>query len=326
MNSGAWFSPTIFLHTDELRPYMNSLAEEQNSQRFLDLAAAKSHLYSLTDKLQTAQIALLVFNALVWPPLLAWKPNLTVWSAFSAFVIPLAEVSVLEPLQQRWKVCAAKIQEQFDCTLFRLVWNDLKVGPKAREENIARYASAYRKHRADDAALRDWYSFDFSDLPVSHARLICQRANAWWDTELRSNYSALINWSIVVLSLLALITAIATGLTVEKFILAVVAPLTPICLWALKETKKQSRVAAGGVRVVEHLESAWASLCNGTTSEGEVDSISRSLQDEIFERRSENAVNPQWLYGKKREQFQKLMIAAANQLLSDYRAAKTGQC
>ncbi len=304
---------------------MNSIAEEQNSQRSLDLAAAKSHLYALTDNLQTAQIAALVLNALVWPPLLAWKPSLTVWSAFSALVIPLAEVSVLEPLQKRWKACAAKIQEQFDCSLFRLVWNDLKVGLKAREESIARYASAYRRHHTD-AALYDWYSFDFFDLPVSHARLICQRANAWWDVELRSNYCALIKWSIAGLAVLALIIAIATGLTVEKFILAVIAPLTPICLWALKETKKQSLVASEGVRLVEYLESAWSSLCKGTVSEGEVESVSRSLQDEIYGRRSENAVNPQWLYRKKRDQFQKLMIAAANQLLSDYRGARGGRC
>jgi len=102
----------------------------------------------------------------------------------------------------------------------------------------------------------------------------------------------------------------------------VVAPITPICMWGLKETRKQSSVITDGERVVRHLESLWRRVCAGKLSERELDIESRSLQNEIFDRRKGSAVNPQWLYGKKRDEFQKLMVEAANQLLADYRKAK----
>ena len=168
----------------------------------------------------------------------------------------------------------------------------------------------------------DWYTFDFDDLPLSHARLICQRANAWWDSELREKYIWLIAGSICGLGLIALVIGIATHLTVEKFILAIVAPITPICMWGIKEVQKQSSAVSAGKRVVRHLDSIWRALCSGTKTDHELEIESRSLQNEIYDRRIGNAVNPQWLYWTKRDKYQALMIVAANQLIADYRKAR----
>jgi hypothetical protein len=210
----------------------------------------------------------------------------------------------------------------FDCALFELNWNDFKVGDRAREEDIASGAAKFRKAKKDESKLLDWYTFDFRDLPVAHARLICQRANAWWDTELRGKYISLICWTICGLGLVALVIGIGTGLTLEKLILAVIAPITPICMWGIKEVRKQSSVVSEGERVVRHLDSIWRRLCSGKPTEKELEIESRSLQNEIFDRRKGSAVNPQWLYWKKRDEFQKLMVEAANQLLADYRNAR----
>ena len=301
---------------------MNSIHQDQNSQRSITLHAAKSHFYTAAERTQTIQLIILVANALFWPAFLAWKPEFKVWSALAALLIPSIELALIEPLQKKWKTCGAKIQEMFDCDLFELNWNEFKVGDRAREEDIASGAAKFRKAKGDETKLQDWYSFTFSDLPVSHARLICQRANAWWDTELRGKYIAGIFCSICALGLIALFIGLATGLTVEKFILVVVAPITPICMWGIKEVRKQSSVISEGERVVRHLESLWRRVCSGKPSERELDIESRSLQNEIFDRRKGNAVNPQWLYWKKRDEFQKLMVEAANQLLADYRKAK----
>jgi len=301
---------------------MNTIQTDQNSTRNLGLQAAKSYYYAIAEKTQTLQLIVLVANALFWPAFLAWKPNLKVWSALAALLIPGMEVVVLEPLQTKWRTYGAKIQEVFDCNVLRLLWNDFKVGEGPREEEIAFGISKFRNAKGDEAALRDWYSFDFGDLPISHARVICQRANAWWDSELRQKYIAVIWWSIGALGVLALVIGIATGLTVEKLVLAVIAPITPICMWGLKEVQKQSRVVSDGDRVVKHLGALWQDVCSGSVAEHELEIESRSLQNEIYDRRKGNAVNPQWLYWKKRKEFQQLMVEAANQLVSDYRSAK----
>jgi hypothetical protein len=210
----------------------------------------------------------------------------------------------------------------FDCGLFALGWNDFKIGDRAREEDIASGADKFRKANGDKSKLKDWYSFAFADLPVSHARLICQRANAWWDSELRGKYISVIRWTICVLGLLSFVIGIATCLTVEKLILAVIAPITPICMWGIKEVRKQSLVVSEGERVVKYLDSVWRRVCSGQLTEKELENESRSLQNEIYDRRKGNAVNPQWLYWKKRDEFQSVMVEAAKQFLAEYRKMK----
>jgi SMODS-associating 4TM effector domain len=319
LKSGAKFSAITFRPTDDA---MNTIHQDQNSSRSTTLQAAKSCFYSAAEKTQTVQLLILVANAIFWPVFLAWKPEMKVWSALTALLIPSIELALIEPLQRKWKTCGAKIQEMFDCGLFALGWNDFKIGDHAREEDIASGAAKFRKAKGDEAKLQDWYTFNFPELPVSHARLICQRANAWWDSELRENYISIIRWSVCVLCILSLVVGLATGFTVEKLILAVIAPITPICMWGIKEVRKQASVISEGKRVVKHLESLWRRACSGQVSEDELEDESRSLQNEIYDRRKGNAVNPQWLYWKKRDEFQKLMVEAANQFLADYRKAR----
>jgi hypothetical protein len=317
--TGAPFSPTISPPTDD---WMNSIQEDQNSARNLSFQASKSYYYAIAEKAQTLQLIVLVANALFWPAFLAWKPDLKVWSALAALLIPGMELVVIERLQKKWRTCGAKIQEMFDCSVLRLPWNEFKVGEPPREEEIAFGVSKFRSAQGNEATLRDWYAFDFADLPNSHARLVRQRANAWWDSELRQKYIVIIVCSISALGLLSLVVGIATGITVEKLILAVIAPITPIVMWGIKEVQKQSCVVSDGERVVKHLDSLWRQICSRSATEQELEIESRSLQNEIYDRRKGNAVNPQWLYWKKRNEFQKLMVEAGNQLVSDYREAK----
>ncbi|MDY0281881.1 MAG: S-4TM family putative pore-forming effector [Salinivirgaceae bacterium] len=298
---------------------MNTIHQDQNSPRSITLQAAKSYFYSSAEKAQTVQLLILIANAIFWPVFLAWKPEMKVWSALTALLIPSVELALIEPLQQKWKTSGAKIQEMFDCSLFALVWNDFKIGEHAREEDIAFGAAKFRKSKGDETKLQDWYTFNFPDLPVSHARLICQRANAWWDSELRGKYISIIRWGICLLGLISLVLGIATGLTVEKLILAVIAPITPIGMWGIKEVRKQASVILEGERIVKHLDSIWCRVCSGRVTEEELEDESRSLQNEIYDRRKGNAVNPQWLYWRKRDEFQNLMVEAANQFLADYR-------
>lgn len=297
----------------------NTIQQEQNSPRSMSLHAAKSHYYLAAEATQQVQLIILAVNAAFWPVFLAWNPDQKVWSALAAFLIPVFELAVIEPLQKKWKTCGAKIQELFDCAVFKLDWNEFKVGARPREEDIAAGVVRFQKAKGDETIFRDWYNFDFGDIPVSHARLICQRANIWWDTELRGKYISIIRWSICALGLAALVIGIATGFTMEKFILAVLAPISPICIWGIKEVRKQSTIVTDGEHMVCHLDSVWRKVCSGKLTKEELESESRSLQNEIYDRRKGSAVHPQWLYRKKRNEFQRLMVEAANQLLKDYR-------
>ena len=90
---------------------MNTIDTAQNTARSIDLHAAKSHYYLGVAWVQRVQLVLLVLNAISWPILIYWKPDLKVYSALAAIVLPLLEILLLECIQKNWKSTAAKIQE-----------------------------------------------------------------------------------------------------------------------------------------------------------------------------------------------------------------------
>lgn len=300
---------------------MNTIDTAQNTARSIDLHAAKSHYYLGVAWVQRVQLVLLVLNAISWPILIYWKPDLKVYSALAAIVLPLLEILLLECIQKNWKSTAAKIQEVFDCDVLGLPWNTFKVGDRPNEEDIALGVQRFAHSRGDREMLMRWYEFDFSDLPVEHARLICQRANAWWDSELRNYYAFTIPLVTVLIVVSAISVGVIAGLHVETLILAIGAPLSPIVMWLIRETIKQNAAASDGKRVVRHLDSIIAKVIAGHVDKTYLDSEARLLQDEIYERRRSQTVNSQWLYWRKRDLFQDRMKAAGKQKIDEMRTA-----
>lgn len=297
----------------------NNIASEQNSARKLDQLAAKTELYAGTEKLELLQACLPIFNAVIWPPLLAWKPGLSVWSALSGFAVPVFDAVACEPLQALWKRQAANIQELFDCELLGLAWNPVGIGEQPNEEEVAEYARRFRRKGGDESKLKDWYSFKFEDLPLPFARLICQRSNCWWDAKLRRYYANVIVALTSILAVFALAIGLVAGLTLEKFILAVVAPIAPMCLWGIREFKRQRSAAEEGDRLLRQAEAVWREGYNGKLSKPELEKASRDLQVHIYHRRRSTPVIPAWLYSLHRTEYQELMVKGGNEMIARYR-------
>lgn len=300
----------------------NNIFSEQNSTRKLDQLAAKSHLYARTEKTQLAQAILPVINAIFWPPMIAWNPELKVWSALSGFAVPLLDAVLLEPLQKSWRLQAAKIQELFDCELLGLPWNVIKAGEQLTEECIAECAQKFKIKDGNESRLRNWYSFQFEDLPLSLSRLICQRSNCWWDAKLRRLYANILIGVVSLLAVIAFVVSLASGLTLEKFVLAVVAPIAPVCLWGIREINRQRSAADEGDRLLRHAELVLSAGYEGKLGGPELEKASRDLQNEIYDRRRNSPSNPAWLYFLQRTEYQQLMVKGADELIAKYRAAR----
>jgi len=214
-----------------------------------------------------------------------------------------------ETLQKPWKTRAAKIQE---------------CGNPPTQEAVLESARAYQKGGGSEKWLRDWYSFDFAHLPKAFARIICQRSNCWWDTKLRRTYANIIIGAICILAVFALGIGIATNLTLETFILAVVAPIAPVCIWGIREGSRQRNTADNGDRLLQHAESFWKKACEGLIKGGQLEDASRELQCEIYDRRRNSPVNPAWLYSDRRNEYQELMVKGAQELIQQYKQKQCG--
>ena len=160
---------------------LNSISERQNEAHFLHLLRARQRIYMEASKLQVAQLLLVVLlpvlgavAGLIWPDLRPYVASL-------ALVIAVLDTAWLDRWQRGKLKAAAKICEQFDCELMDLPWNRLVAGKRLDPEHIEAAASAWR--RGDDT-LGNWYPEEIRDAAPPLARVMCQRANAWYDTQL----------------------------------------------------------------------------------------------------------------------------------------------
>lgn len=296
----------------------NSITTEQNSEKNIRLLSAKTATYSNAETVQNIQAILPVLNAIAWPLVLPFYPNFKVYAAFSGFLLPFIDAIFIEPCLKELKLLGAKIQEVFDCELLKIPPNTLKIQNPPTEEIIHEYALRVNSKATKD--LYNWYSFDFSDTPLPIARLICQRANCFWDSKLRRSYSQRIITFITAFFVLAIISCIATSFTLEKFILAVLAPLTPIVLWGTREIRRQREAADEGERILRNVEEFINDKALSNLDPAVLMEYSRRLQDQIYDRRRNSPVNPSRLYWGKRDDYELLMQKGGQSLIEKWRS------
>lgn len=297
----------------------NDIGAIQNTKHSISLQAAKSHIYSLVEKIQYLQMILPLLNAILWPPILFFFPDLKVWATFCGFMIVFLDALVFEVLQKKWKLLAAKVQEIFDCDVLHIPWNSFKTADRPTEETVTEHAEKYIRKGGGESELKDWYTFDFDDLPISLARIICQRSNFWWDSKLRRSYSTLLIITVVVLSIFSFVIGIASKITMDTFVLAIIAPLSPFYLWSIREIRRQQNTAEEGERLFQESERQWELEIDGKQNKLDHESRARELQDELFMRRINAPVNPSWLYRRKRDHYQQLMIKGSSELILKFR-------
>ncbi|MDO8804807.1 MAG: S-4TM family putative pore-forming effector [Elusimicrobiota bacterium] len=308
--------------TDEDTPGSNNIAAAQNSESQLRLLAARKILYGRVGKVQFLQAAIPIINALVWPLIMWLNPTLAVWSALCGFAIPLINEISFEPLQTGWKLTAAKIQELFDCEVLSLTWNTPISGRRPNEETITCYANKY--DIKDVSGLIGWYPSGLEGIPVEYARLICQRTNCWWDSNLRKDYISILTNAMLIISLVAIIISLAIDLKMEMFVASVLAPFAPAFLWGLRERSRQLKSNKDGERLLEYSEEIWDKGISGELPRESLTGNSRILQDGIYARRCTSPVNPSWLYILCRDDYQKRMENGARKMIARYKERQSG--
>lgn len=295
-----------------------NISAMQNSEDMLQRVAARKVLYGYVGNIQLLQAGIPIINALVWPLLLWRKPELGVWSALCGFLIPLFNEVSFETLLHEWKSKAARIQELFDCDLLSIEWNPLVVGRKPGQEMVLCYAK--RLAPKYESTLKDWYPAGLDDVPIEYARLICQRANFWWDSNLRESFARLLlilMWGVVII---AVLYGVANDLKLTVVVTNIVAPLAPALLWGMRERRHQLKAYYDGKNLMEQVEDTLEKGVSGRLSLIELATHSRSIQDGLFRRRSESPANPDLIYNYFHEDYEERMKKAAEKMVEGYKS------
>ncbi len=296
---------------------MNTIPQDQLAQQQLDRLAAQRQLYSDAKRIQAVQMFLAVPAVIALSFLGLWKPQLQVYGAFWGIAVALVDISFLTPWQRSLREQAAKIQEAFDCDVLQLDWPGLKAGQRPDVETITGAAKRYKRIDSDYSTLRPWYPVEVGRLPLHLARLVCQRANCWWDAELRRQYARWVIVTVCLVVVLVFLLGLVGGLTLERLVLAVLAPLLPALLLGLRQYQEHNESAAAVDRLKEHAETLWNQAIAGKLTADELARESRKLQDEIYDHRRRSALIFDWMYKRLRSDHEERMNKSANALVDE---------
>lgn len=301
--------------------YMNNIIVRQNQEPFLKLLRARQQTYLIAKRWMNAQLVLTLVIPTIGA-LLIWNwPSLRATVAFVSLAIVFVDAVFVDRQYRQVLKRAAKIVEEFDCELLEMSWDQFTVGDKIDREEIHAAATAYQKH-TDDSKLIDWYPKAVERAPMHFGRLVCQRANLRYDSQLRTYYGrAVLGVMLLVLGLLIVI-GFAQDLHFQEWALMLV-PAAPVLGWGIREYYRQTDTADSLRALKKEVEKLWEEIVNKNADAEICLRKSRLFQSGIFLRRANSPLTMPFLYNIMRNRLEEQMNAGAEELVREVEKAST---
>lgn len=287
---------------------MTNIAQEQNTPEHIRLLVAQAELYSGAKRIRTARLFVSAVLAVAAPPITLLVPHSDVVLAGLGFVWLLATYFPFRGLQQEKVTQAAKVQEQFDTTLFGLPWNTVLAGQHVKPEVVF---EAERVSHEDPQRFQNWYS-DPGALPYPLAVLLCQRANAIWDWRLRRHYAARVAWLIGAVLVVDVLMGLFMRQSLSAFLFGLLIPTVPVLQQGIETVLAHRESAAEKEELAERIADLWEiSLRDPDVVNREQ---LRQIQDRIYILRKSGPLVPDRWYKWLQKHYQADMDKTAQEL------------
>jgi hypothetical protein len=298
----------------------NLIPEHQNAAPQLKFLRARQQLYASATTFLVLQLFLTLLVPLAGAILAAFRPDAKPYVAAAALTVLLLDILVLDRQQKTLLKRAAKIAEQFDCAVLELPWNEFTVGERVETEEIHSAAKMYAK-RHDDKLLRDWYPPEVGTIPLSMARIICQRTNLHYDRRLRVSYGNVILTGASCVVLAIWIYGLANNLSITAWVLTM-APAIPVLAWACREFYRQRDSAEPLEKLLREARKFWNEALSNGCEESYCLTKSREFQDAIYSRRAGSPLIFPLVYRLRRSSLEDEMHEGAADFLRQYAQSK----
>jgi hypothetical protein len=291
---------------------MNDIAFRQNEPRLLDFMKARRATYDRATVLQVWQLIVVIALPLTLAVLGLFFEASRAWVAVISFLAVIVDGLLLDRQQRVLIESAAKISEQFDCELLGMKWDAFTAGRVVDPETIA---SSARSWKGSVDEIMDWYPAIPPTAPLHIARLICQRANLWYDSSLRKRLGTWLGFAVALVLALLLVVGLGADLDLANFAIVLLAPATPFVAWAIRERYRQVDAAEAIELIKEEAEDMTALAIGGTATEADCANWSRRFQSAIYARRVSNPLLLPLMYRFMRTGKEIEMTAGASELL-----------
>lgn len=285
---------------------MNDIYIEQNKPETIKIICSFRQSYYLAKQLLLTQIYITVILTVCFSTakflFTIVNVDIAAYAALYSVLVFIIDFFILQPLIGKRKTDGAKLQEEFDCIVFKLQWDKIIAGKKVDRDVIDVLNSDYLKRVKDNTEkCKDWYPEEYKFFEMNKAILACQKTSLVYDIKLRKRFNFLIVRNTILLSVLVATLCLINDLSIQSFMIFVVLPLLPAVILAKKlynEHEKSIKSSADLKSVIDDIQAKDTPVT--------VDDI-KSVQAKIFTNRKESALIPERVYNRLREKLEKQM-------------------
>lgn len=299
----------------------NQICRKQNDELQLKRLAAQRQMYADAKQIQAIQLMLSVPFVIVAVAIASLQEDLHVYAALFGLVVVLLDLWLLTPKVKALKKRAARTQQLFDIEVLDLDWNEFLLGNKPSGEKVVQFAGKYEKRTSDLSDLRDWYSVAVAEVNIGAARILCQRANLSWDTELRRRYLMWLLWGFLTVCGIVTLIGIAGELTLTNLLLTIVIPLQPALLYTTREIQSQRETCERLNLLMDKALSVWDDILRDTLSKTTLKEKAQEMQSALLEHRQTCPLIFDWIYNKLLKQDEEAMKKNTEYLVTELRDA-----
>jgi hypothetical protein len=289
---------------------MNSIPTDQNEQRQLERLSAQRELYSAAKRTYTIQILGNVFIPIVLAVVAFFQIKIALVTAIFGTVFFVIDLSFITPSISKKKLKAAKIQELFDCDVLKITKSPLKSADDITVEEVLTYYEAHSKIQSNVEKVKDWYATEVGSINIELARLICQRANCWWDKKMRSEYIETLRTISIFIPLLLIVFGAITNMHLKDVVL-IISGLLPLFRFANKEYSDHKSATDRLDKTLGYIDKIWSRVLDHSYDRKNFNSDARMIQDEIFEHRTKSPLILDKLYWYFRPKSETMMVNTA---------------
>ncbi|MBK9382166.1 MAG: hypothetical protein IPN39_12690 [Chitinophagaceae bacterium] len=296
---------------------MNNIIQLQNKEENLKLLAAQRELYGSAKIIYAWQFCFSVILPVIIAALTLVYPDMAVYGALYGILLLVIDEIAFNSSIDKKKAKAAKIQEQFDCSVLKIKKSSLKLADGILTEEILKYYHNHAKDQSRIEKLKDWYPTEIGaldNLPI--ASLICQRLNCWWDIKLRKRYSNLLTGTLILIPLIIIIIGIIRDIKLYEIIL-ILSALIPFFVFLQKENSEHGDAYKRLERLHGFFEDIFSRLKSKTFDMSSLDNTIRSIQDEIYENRINSPLVFDRIYKKFRSIDEQEMKRVTHELVKE---------
>lgn len=292
---------------------MNQILIIQDTPEQIERLAAQRQIYSRAKTIYFVQTFGSIFIPVTISAISIFQPSVSAYSALYAVIYFVLDSIFFEQSIKKLKTKAAKVQELFDCEVLEIIKSPFKNPDDILLEEIQTYYEKHKRKIGKIEKLYEWYAQgveEITNLPISIARLICQRESLVWDSQLRKLfYESLLILSVILVIILGIIWYYLK-LPLDQIVL-ILSGLLPLFRFSLKQYIENKETSEKLIKAVAIFDKTWGKILKSQIVETELNIISRQIQNEIYDSRTKNPLIPDffyWLFKNRQERLSKVAI------------------